>query len=389
MRVGIVTTTYPRYKGDPAGVFISDLADALRELGHVVRVVAPEPWDSQDVTRSEDLVRVPIQPRFAGRIAYGSGIVENLKRSPLLVLGIPGFIRSMEEATRRWLGQCEVIDACFTAAGIAVARARHSSQAIVYTGHGSDIHLLDKSRLYQTYFRRLLSRYDRVSVVSSYLAGKLRAYRCCDDPLVIGNGVSTAVQEYAGDWRTLPTVIYASRLIRSKRPMLLITAWAEVVKRIPEAKLIVFGRGPLDHPLRRLGDSLGLKDCIEFRGHTPLERVWQEMGRGWLTVLPSLGEGFNLGLVESLAVGTPFLSSPVGAGPEIAEQTGGGRILPEPLSSKVLADSIISMLSDREGTRVMGARGRQTVMELYSWKSVAARKAELYASAVESVRSRA
>ena len=40
MRIGIVTTSYPRWIGDHAGSFVEGHADALRDLGHRVEVVA-------------------------------------------------------------------------------------------------------------------------------------------------------------------------------------------------------------------------------------------------------------------------------------------------------------------------------------------------------------
>nr|MBA3502538.1 hypothetical protein [Deltaproteobacteria bacterium] len=40
MRIGVVTTSYPRWPGDPAGSFVEGHVRALQRLGHQVEVIA-------------------------------------------------------------------------------------------------------------------------------------------------------------------------------------------------------------------------------------------------------------------------------------------------------------------------------------------------------------
>lgn len=40
MKVGVVTTSYPRFVDDPAGNFVGEHVAALRNLGHDVQVIA-------------------------------------------------------------------------------------------------------------------------------------------------------------------------------------------------------------------------------------------------------------------------------------------------------------------------------------------------------------
>jgi glycosyltransferase involved in cell wall biosynthesis len=345
-----------------------------------VLVVAPEA--GAEVEPQEGVFRARFSSGLSKKIAYGAGIVENLRKNPLLFLGISGFVRCIERTVSARLAGCEVIDASFTAAGMAVVKARRSKQAIVYTGHGTDIHLLDRSRLYRWYFKRLLSRYDAVTVVSTALAGKLEEHGCNADPVVIPNGVGEETFRFASAWRDTPAVVFASRFIELKRPRLLLEAWARVVGDIPEAKLILFGDGPALSETRTMAGKLKLGSVIDFRGEVPPEQVWKEMGRGWLTVLPSLREGFPPVLLESLAAGTPFLSSPVGAAPEIAKRTGGGRMLPEPLTAARLSKMIVSALWDRAGLLQMGKAGREKTRELYLWENIARQRAALYSDTV-------
>ena len=63
MKIAVLTTSYPRYEGDPAGSFVADAVEQLRARGVEVEVVSPASF------------------RHFG-IAYGAGVVGNLRRSP-------------------------------------------------------------------------------------------------------------------------------------------------------------------------------------------------------------------------------------------------------------------------------------------------------------------
>ncbi|HEY0991783.1 MAG TPA: hypothetical protein VGD80_32240, partial [Kofleriaceae bacterium] len=62
MKLGIVTTSYPRFAGDPAGSFVAGHAAALRALGHDVEVVAAGARDAPgDAPRDDARVdRFPV-----------------------------------------------------------------------------------------------------------------------------------------------------------------------------------------------------------------------------------------------------------------------------------------------------------------------------------------
>src|SRR6202041_1466056 len=85
----------------------------------------------------------------------------------------------------------------------------------------------------------------------------------------------------------------------------------------PKAFLAIAGGGPLAADLQRQIDRSGLHDSVQIFGHVGagLPLFYRAAN---VTIVPSdLVEGFGLVVIESLAMGTPVLVTPVGGLPEV------------------------------------------------------------------------
>ena len=87
MKVAVLTTSYPRGPDDVAGAFVRDAVLALRSAGVDVEVVSPASF------------------RHFG-LAYGHGIVGNLRRRPWKVLLLPAFLASYSLARASRCPEC-------------------------------------------------------------------------------------------------------------------------------------------------------------------------------------------------------------------------------------------------------------------------------------------
>ena len=83
MRIGVVTTSYPRWPGDPAGSFVAGHVRALRALGHDVDVIA-----AGDAA-ADDAIRVR-----TGGLFYRGGAPELLERPPPRALVLAAVFRA-------------------------------------------------------------------------------------------------------------------------------------------------------------------------------------------------------------------------------------------------------------------------------------------------------
>jgi glycosyltransferase involved in cell wall biosynthesis len=122
---------------------------------------------------------------------------------------------------------------------------------------------------------------------------------------------------------------------------------------------------------------LGLSGRVTFTGKLSPEDLLREYRSARVTVVPSLYEGFGLPAAESLACGTPVVATTAGALPEVVgeEETG---ILVPPRDSRALAAGISQLLDDRGQGERMGRAGRDRMVALFSWRSVAERTVEVY-----------
>ena len=116
-----------------------------------------------------------------------------------------------------------------------------------------------------------------------------------------------------------PVVVAVRRLAQRMGLDNLIRAMPEVTRRVPEALLMIAGRGPQRSELDAQVAALGLADNVRFLGFIADDDLPLVYRAADIAVMPSRElEGFGLTAVEALAAGTPVLVTPVGG------LTGGG-----------------------------------------------------------------
>ncbi len=231
---------------------------------------------------------------------------------------------------------------------------------------------------------------------------ELRVYRRCDRFIVLSQAFGEVLhQEYGISWDKinvipggLDTRAFAPkqtqaeartqlgwkqdrkilftprRLVQRMGIDRLLDAMVEVREVIPDIWLGIAGKGPLTAPLQQQIEDLGLQDHVELLGFVPDELLPVAYQAADITVVPSISwEGFGLILVESLACGTPAISTPIGGMPEILR----------PLDPNLVTDSTeVSAIADRLIQFLTGGLSlpsretcRDYAVENFDWKYIA------------------
>ncbi len=106
-----------------------------------------------------------------------------------------------------------------------------------------------------------------------------------------------------------PLVVCWSRLRRYKSTDVAVRAFGRIHKELPDARLLIMGRGPDEGRLREFVDRLGLGAVVDFRGFMPREELVGNLHRAHVFLNPSPKEGWGLTVVEANACGLPVVAS--------------------------------------------------------------------------------
>ena len=160
-----------------------------------------------------------------------------------------------------------------------------------------------------------------------------------------------------------PVVGMAGPLEVIKGGSFFLRACHRVLEAGEKIRIVIAGSGPEERNLRRLATSQELNDHITFvDGTTAMSTYLSAVD---IFCLPSLQQGFGIILLEAMALGRPVIASGVGGVLSIIDDEKTGRIVP-PSDSRALADCLLEMLRDAEGTRKLGIAGQNLVEDRFT-----------------------
>jgi glycosyltransferase involved in cell wall biosynthesis len=165
-------------------------------------------------------------------------------------------------------------------------------------------------------------------------------------------------------------VLTGRRLVHRMGIIQLIEAWNEVIKAVPNALLLIGGKGPLEEELKRRIQSHGLENHIQLLGYVKDEQLPLYYQAADLFVVPTQAlEGFGLITVEAMASGLPVAATPVGGNKEILEGFH-PPFLFKGTSSHDMAEGLIPILKHPESWP-SGVSCRAYVCSRFTWGNTA------------------
>jgi glycosyltransferase involved in cell wall biosynthesis len=334
MKVCVLTTSYPRGPDDVAGVFVRDAVEHLRDAGVDVTVVSPASF------------------RHFG-LAYGHGIVANIRRQPWKAALAPAFLASYALAARRGARDADLVHAHWLPSALPAAKTR---KPFVLQLWGTDVELAERARAVA---RPLLRRARVVVCPSESLAASARGLGA-REVRVIPSGV--AIPESVGPPDEPPHVLFVGRLSEEKGVPELLAATAGIPR-------VVVGDGPLRE---RVPDAVG------FVAPAALGAYYE---RAAVVVCPSRREGYGVVAREAMAYGRPVVATAVGGLLDAVEDGVTGLRVParDPAALRV---AIETLLVDAELRRRLGDAARRAARERFSWDAATAATVEAYRRAV-------
>jgi 1,2-diacylglycerol 3-alpha-glucosyltransferase len=189
-----------------------------------------------------------------------------------------------------------------------------------------------------------------------------------------GNGA--AFRASAGIAADRPLVTYIGRVAHEKNIGFLVRVFAEVIRSIPDALLVIAGEGPARQPLRAQVSALGLANRVHFAGYLERDTALLDCyAAADVLVFASRTETQGLVLLEAMAQGTPVVSIAELGTRSILVPGSGALVVPEETS--VFAKAVVQVLSDGRLRGELAERGR-THARSWSSTTMANRLAQLY-----------
>lgn len=142
-------------------------------------------------------------------------------------------------------------------------------------------------------------------------------------------------------------LLSVGRLVPWKGFKVLIETMPEILKEIPDAKLVIVGGGPQKEELENTIKGLNLQDKVFLTGPLKREEVLEYMQKSNLFLLNTSYEGFAHLLLEAANFMIPVITTNIGGNPELIENNQEG-ILVEPNDKEAIKNAIIKVLRDDE-----------------------------------------
>ena len=158
---------------------------------------------------------------------------------------------------------------------------------------------------------------------------------------------------------------------------ILIQAMPAVVKKFPNAHLLLIGHGKEESNLKQWVERLSLKDRIHF--HPVIAKTSEMLAMLDIVACPSRNEGLGLSIMEAQAMGLPVVATRVGGIPSLI-RNGETGLLVETEDSASLSAALIRLCGDADLRMRLGHYARQWAAANYSSDRMTERTLECYRS---------
>ena len=156
--------------------------------------------------------------------------------------------------------------------------------------------------------------------------------------ITIKNGAIDRYAEFEAIEPSPHSLIYLGRLEEYKGIRELIAGFSQVAEKFPEAKLHIYGTGPLSDYCQKHSSSQ-----IIYHGFT--DESLRKIAESEIFILPSYIEGLSLSLIDATMLGKAIITTNIDGNPEVVEDQRNGLLIPAK-DSDALAQAIEKLLSN-------------------------------------------
>jgi len=397
LKVGYVTKRYPRF----SETFIVNEILALEAAGLGIEIFSLYPPNDAHFQDAISQVRAPV----TSLSAEGLRMADLWSELELAAAELPGFwnaIQAGRGAEAREVYQAvhlarivrkthlAHLHAHFASTATTVARlASHFAQVpYSFTAHAKDIF---HESVVPADLERKLAKAAAVITVSDYNVEFLRklygpaANRICR----LYNGLHLDRFVYQSPQDRPDRIVAVGRLVEKKGFEVLIEACASLARRGQPFTCEIIGEGEREAQLRALIEHHQLRSKVQMLGARPQSEVIKRVQSAAVLAAPCVvgrdgnADGLPTVLLESMALGTPCVSTDVTGIPEVVRHEKNGLLVP-PHDAEALANAMERLLNDRALRVQLADQARRLIEAEFDSHRNAARLLEVFRKATGS-----
>ena len=358
-RLLVLTSTYPRWAGDPEPGFVHELSKRLTDKFQVTVLCPHAPGAlPKQVMDGVEVIRYRYAPASLERLVNNGGIVTNLKRHPWMLLLLPSFIlgqlfwlyklghrRNTDVIHAHWLIPQGFLVAFLMAFGRKMA-------PFVVTSHGADLFAL-RGKLLTKIKQFTLARSASATVVSHAMKTMIAEMGVPPDKIAVQSmGIDLQHRFYPDTniQRNPNELLFVGRLVEKKGLGYLIEALPHILQQRPDVRLTIAGFGPELSIRQQQVKDLNLSSHVDFIGAVPQSELPSLYRRAAVFVAPFIQaasgdqEGLGLVVLEALGCGCPAVISDLPATREFGDIHGLRRT--PPANAQILAQTLLDQLQN-------------------------------------------
>ncbi len=395
LKLLMLASSYPRNEEDSASVFLRHLAQSLSQRGLRVSVLAPADKEGETCIEGDISVhRFQYLPASLQQLAYGSGILPNLKRNPFLWIEVPFFFVMMGYSLVRllWKEKPDLVHAHWVLPQglIAVLAKLLYKRPVITTAHGGDAFAL-KGGLMTKLKRLVLRRSNAWTSNTPSTSEAFGSNGLLPKPHIIPMGVN--VKHFQSGLRPaarreLPEdellILFVGRLVEKKGVEDLLTAFSLLPPELRHrTSLWVVGDGEYRIRLQQQADTLGISQKTRFWGRISNHLLPDFYAAGDLLVVPSIEaasgdtEGQGVVILEAFAARLCVLATRVGGINDVVDDGDTG-VMVEAREPKHLAEAMVKLLYDGGRRHMLANNAFAKVNRCYDWEKIAHEFENLY-----------
>jgi phosphatidylinositol alpha-1,6-mannosyltransferase len=169
-------------------------------------------------------------------------------------------------------------------------------------------------------------------------------------------------------------IVSVGRLVHRKGQDCLIKSMPQILSRVPDAHLLLIGQGPYREHLQELVRKHRLESSVTFVGRIEYKDLPMYLCAGEIFAMPSRSrlmglevEGLGIVYLEASSCGLPVLAGSSGGAPDAVVQNITGLVV-DGTNHEQIATAAIELLNNSSASQLMGAAGRQWIVENWRWE---------------------